>query len=286
MWNALAQSLSDTLNAPFDIKVKQHLRHSSADHFYRISDGNQQYFVKVAPLSALERFECEAQDLALLTRESLFMVPDCLLTGTSVEYCFNVLEWLDLDANESHNWSQMGEYLALMHSKHEQGMFGNEQENYIGITVQPNQWHKKWDVFFSEERIGWQLQLLAEKGFVLCDIDSFVDYVKQALHHHHIKPSLLHGDLWRGNAGFHNGVPCFFDPACYYGDREVDIAMTKLFGTFPSTFYDAYQHHYPLQYGFEQREAIYNLYHLLNHANIFAGQYLAQAKETIDNLLK
>ena len=290
MWNTLTQLLSDTLNSPFTLAHKQQLTNSSADHLFKISDGQQQFFVKVAPLASLERLECEAADLELLTKESMFMVPDCLLTGTTLEYSFNVLEWLDLaphtDQAKELGWRHMGEYLAQLHEKHEQGMFGNERDNFIGITAQPNCWHKKWDVFFSEDRIGWQLQLLAEKGFYFCDIDEFVSQIKDALHHHHIRPSLLHGDFWRGNVGFHGGVPCVYDPACYYGDREVDIAMSRFFGAFPDTFYDAYQSVYPLSEGYEQRERIYNLYHVLNHANIFAGHYLTQAKETIDKVIE
>ncbi len=286
MWNIVAQSLSNALNTPFEIKDKQQLSNSSADHLFKISDGVQNFFVKVSPIAALERLECEAHDLALLTKESLFMVPDCILTGTTLDYSFNVLEWLEFDDNAENDWAKMGEYLAFMHLKHEQGMFGNEQDNFIGLTAQPNQWHKKWDVFFSEDRIGWQLQLLHEKGFHLCDIDACVEFVKEALHHHHLKPSLLHGDLWRGNLGFHQGVPCVYDPACYYGDREADIAMTKLFGALPTRFYEAYEAHYPLQHGYEIRESIYNLYHVLNHANIFAGHYLTQAKESIDIMMR
>jgi len=285
MWNAVAQVISDTLATPFEITQKQQLSNSSADMLFRISDGQHTFFVKVAPLSALERLECEAQSLSLLTQESLFLVPDCLATDTTLEFAFNIIEWLDFSDPTPPNWAKMGEYLAMMHQKHEQAMFGNEQDNFIGVTAQPNRWHKKWDVFFSEERIGWQMQLLAEKGFHFCDIDTFVDCVKARLHSHNVQPSLLHGDLWRGNVGFVNSVPCLYDPACYYGDREADIAMTRLFGPFPDAFYTAYNAHYPLAHDHRSREGIYNLYHLLNHANIFAGHYLTQARDSIETII-
>ncbi len=159
-------------------------------------------------------------------------------------------------------------------------------DNFLGPTVQPNRWHKKWDVFFAEERIGWQLQLLQEKGIELVDQDMFIAFIKDTLHGHNVEPSLLHGDFWRRNMGFIQAVPSLYDPACYYGDRECDIAMSELFAPLPDAFYTAYNQQYPLQNDYEQRKLIYQLYPILNHANIFAGHYLTEAKQQIDLLLK
>ena len=284
MWNQVAHAISDALDCDFHIVKKQAIKQGLNDRLFRISDEQQSFFVKIAASNEFERLESEAHGLELLTTESLFMVPDCITSGISVEFAFSVLEWLEIDHNHAGGWQQAGKLLALMHQKHEQAMFGLEDDNFIGSTPQPNQWHKKWDVFFSEERIGWQLQLLAEKGHEFCNIDPFVDLVKQQLHSHHCLPSLVHGDLWAGNIGFCDGVPCTFDPAIYYGDREVDIAMTRLFNPFPESFYQAYQAQYPLQHGYQERFELYNLYHVLNHANIFAGHYLVQAKEHIHRL--
>jgi fructosamine-3-kinase len=109
--------------------------------------------------------------------------------------------------------------------------------------------------------------------------------VKEQLHSHIVEPSLVHGDFWRGNMGFIKNVPTLFNPACYYGDREVDIAMSELFAPLPDDFYNAYNAQYPLSENYKKRKAIYQLYPILNHANIFAGHYLTQAKQHIDELL-
>lgn len=281
MWNTIVEQLNQTLHFQFKIKQKRQLASSSANKLFYISDEQRHFFVKVAPLSAFERLEAQANDLSLLTTQSLFLVPVPLVVGKTLEFSYVVLEWLDMSEPENQDWQLMGQYLASLHKKHDQAMFGAEQDNYLCLTAQPNRWHKKWDVFFAEERIGWQLQLLAEKGFALCDIDQFVEQIKQHLHSHHVQPALLHGNFWRGNVGAVNNVPCLFDPACYYGDREVDIATSRLFAKLPDAFYIGYQQHYPLPKDAPQRERIYNLYHVLNHANVYSGNYLAQARELI-----
>ncbi|MGO2012988.1 fructosamine kinase family protein [Pseudoalteromonas sp.] len=286
MWNCVNEHISQAMHFEFKHTIKQQLQSANSDKLFQISDGTRQYFVKVGYSHDLERFECEAHNLTLLTQESLFMVPDCITTGVNIEYAFIVLEWLELDKQPHTDWHIMGSHLARLHLKHQQAMFGFDHDNFIGPTSQPNRWHKKWDVFFAEERIGWQLQLLDEKGINLVDKDEFVSVIKNKLHGHIVKPSLLHGDYWRGNMGFMQGVPSTFDPACYYGDRETDIAMSELFGPLPEAFYIAYNKHYPLPQGYQQRKIIYQLYHILNHANIFAGHYLTEAKQQINLLLK
>ncbi len=284
MWKTVCDQISEALHYPFQITHKQQIANSSADKLFAIGDGKHKYFVKVAPLAALERLECESADLKLLTSESLFLIPDCICTGSNLEFSFNVIEWLDLE--DSGDWSRMGRDLAQLHLKNEQGMFGHERDNYIGATLQPNRWHKKWDMFFAEERIGWQLQLLEEKGFHFIRMERFIDKVKTLLHSHTVEPALVHGDLWRGNMGFAGGLPCIFDPACYYGDRETDIAMTRLFGALPVEFYTAYEEVYPLPHDYESREPLYQLYHVLNHANTFAGHYLTEARDLIERIAR
>jgi len=286
MWNSVNEHISQAMHFEFRHTSKQQLQSPNSDKLFQISDGTHQYFVKVGQYLDLERFECEAQSLRLLTQESLFMVPDCIATGANIEYAFIILEWLALDNQPHTNWHIMGKHLASLHQKHQQAMFGFDQDNFIGPTPQPNRWHKKWNVFFAEERIGWQLQLLDEKGINLVNKDLFTALIRDLLHSHNVHPSLLHGDFWRGNMGFIQGVPSTFDPACYYGDRETDIAMSELFGPLPEAFYIAYNKHYPLPEGYQKRKEIYQLYHILNHANIFAGHYLIEAKEQIKRLLK
>ena len=285
MWKTINQQISQAIHYDFKHTHKRQLQNTSTDKLFHISDGKHNYLVKITQKNELDRFEAQAQGLKQLTQNSIFMVPDCITTGANIEYAFIVLEWLTLDDLPHTHWSTMGEHLAMLHQKHEQAMFGFDTDNYLSSTPQPNQWHKKWDVFFAEERIGWQLQLLAEKDIVLADPEQLINLVKEQLHNHHVLPSLLHGDFWRGNMGFVNNIPTLFDPACYYGDREVDIAMSELFAPLPDEFYNAYDHHYPLSQNYQHRKLIYQLYPILNHANIYAGHYLNQAKEHVEKLL-
>ena len=222
----------------------------------------------------------------MLANNSYFSVPSCITSGANIEFSFIVLSWLVLDKQPHNQWQKMGTQLAQMHQKHDQAMFGFDIDNHLATTVQPNRWHKKWDVFYAEERIGWQLQLLAEKGIQFADPEHIIHEVKAQLHSHVVSPSLLHGDFWRGNLGFLKEVPTVYNPACYYGDREVDIAMSELFAPLPDEFYVAYNKQYPLLPSYQKRKHIYQLYPILNHANIFAGHYLNEAKQHIDKLLQ
>lgn len=286
MWKTVNQQISQTIHYDFKHTHKRQLQSITTDKLFQLSDGKHTYLVKIAQKHELERFELEAQCLNQLTQNSVFMVPDCITTGVNIEYAFIVLEWLDLDPLPHTHWSTMGKQLAMLHQKHQQGMYGFDSDNFLISTPQPNQWHKKWDVFFAEERIGWQLQLLAEKDIKFADTEQLIDLVKEQLHNHAIEPSLLHGDFWRANLGFVNNIPALFNPACYYGDREVDIAMSELSAPLPEDFYNTYNQYYPLSQGYQQRKLIYQLYPILNNANIFAGHYLNQAKQHIEKLLQ
>jgi fructosamine-3-kinase len=286
MWVTLVNHLSETIHREFSLQEKTQLTSTNDTLLYKITDPHQSFFVKVCPKGNNDKFEQEQFGLNTLTSESLFYVADSIAVGESAGYSYHIIEWLDYSEAIDKNWFSFGETLARMHKKHEQKMFGFESDNFIGETHQPNRWHKHWDTFFSEQRIGFQLQLLAEKGIHLVNIDEFVSMVKTSLHHHHCKPSLLHGDLWQGNVGFCQSKPCVFDPACYYGDREIDIAMTELFAHFHQDFYDGYQSIYPLHENYHQRKRIYNLYHLLNHSNIYGNQYIDDARRSIAQILQ
>ncbi|MDC9563173.1 MULTISPECIES: fructosamine kinase family protein [unclassified Pseudoalteromonas] len=285
MWKTVNEHISQAIHYDFKHTYKRQLQSTNTDKLYQLTDGKHNYLVKIALKSELDRLESEAIGLKQLTQNSVFMVPDCIVTGANIEFSFIVLEWLVLDKQPHTHWHDMGKQLAMLHQKHDQAMFGFDVDNYLATTVQPNQWHKKWDLFYAEERIGWQLQLLAEKGIQLVEPELLINLVREQLHSHIVEPSLVHGDFWRGNMGFIKNVPTLFNPACYYGDREVDIAMSELFAPLPDDFYNAYNAQYPLSENYKKRKAIYQLYPILNHANIFAGHYLTQAKQHIDELL-
>ena len=175
---------------------------------------------------------------------------------------FILLEQLEL--RRSGDWAALGRVLAKLH-RQTGPRFGWRRDNYIGATPQINSWRDDWATFFDECRIQPQLELARKNGFSI----QFSSW--EVLKNHRPQPSLLHGDLWSGNAGFTAEGPVIFDPAVYYGDREADLAMTELFSGFPPAFYASYQQEFPLDAGYATRKHLYNLYHLLNHLNLFGG---------------
>jgi protein-ribulosamine 3-kinase len=180
------------------------------------------------------------------------------------------------------DWPAMGRMLAALHRNtsdremENAGRFGWKSDNWIGLSTQQNGWCDDWAEFWRERRLRPQLELARRNGFSL-EIPS-LDFL---LEEHSPQPSLLHGDLWSGNAGFAAAGPVIFDPAVYYGDREADLAMTELFGGFPGEFYASYNEAFPLPSGYDVRKNLYNLYHLLNHLNIFGGSYLERVKSAL-----
>ncbi|CAH9061633.1 hypothetical protein PSECIP111951_02529 [Pseudoalteromonas holothuriae] len=284
MWNAVNQHISDALHKPFVLTHKTQLASFANEKQFHISNGEQHYIVKVDLLSALERFEAQSKARDLLIRDSDFLVADTITIGTTLEFSFMVIEMLPRNHTQE-NWQECGILLAKMHTRSEQEMYGLEEDSFIQQLVQPNQWHRKWETFYAEERIAWQLQLLKEKGITLVDIDEFVITVKSLLAHN-TKPSLLHGNLSTSNIFFVDGKPCLDSPACYYGDREVDLAMSELFTPLPSSFYSAYRDVLELPSGYELRKSVYQLYPLLIHANLYTGNYLEQARNRINEILK
>ena len=211
--------------------------------------------------------EAEADGLQALG--AVVRVPRILDRGPD----FILLEQLDLKRNG--DWTALARMLATLH-RQTGPRFGWHRDNFIGATPQINTWCDDWAEFWHERRMRPQLELARRNGFQLPD--------PPRLQGHNPQPALLHGDLWSGNAGFIDEGPVIFDPAVYYGDREADLAMTELFGGFPAPFYGAYNEVFPLPDGYETRKHFYNLYHLLNHLNIFGAGYLAQVRRTLDLL--
>jgi len=211
--------------------------------------------------------EAEADGLRALG--AVVRVPRILDHGPD----FILLEQLDL--RRSGDWAALAQMLARLH-RTTGPRFGWHRDNRIGATPQINGWRDDWATFFHECRLRPQLELARRNGFAFEE--------PPRLENHRPEPSLLHGDLWSGNAGFIEEGPVIFDPAVYYGDREADLAMTELFGGFPARFYAAYNEAFPLPDGYETRKHLYNLYHLLNHLNIFGEGYLAQVQRTLDLL--
>lgn len=290
MWQAIADHISGELDINFNPEQKTQLPGGEINLAYHISGADQHFFVKINQREQLEQFETEALSLQALRQRRCIRVPNFICYGQTIDKAFMVLEYLPLTEPgvmpepADSAWQQLAQQLAQLHQQSDQAMYGFDWDNMIGRTPQPNKWQSNWSSFFSEQRIGWLLQLLNEQGFGFGNIDKLVEQVRQRLHHYQPVPSLLHGDLWRGNIGFLPETPVIFDPACYYGDRETDIAYSALFGRLPDAFYQAYEEYYPMEQGHEQRRDLYNLYHVLNHAYLFRGAYLVQAQELMKKL--
>jgi fructosamine-3-kinase len=249
-------------------------------------------FVKVAAVDQLPAFAAEAAGLQALAEAGALRVPVVLAVGAAGDHALLALEWLDLGTaadNDGAIQAQLGERLAMQH-RVTAPRYGWHRDNTIGATPQPNAWDDDWVRFFRERRLGFQLDLAAANGLDAHVVERGRDLGERCgafFSSHCPVPSLLHGDLWGGNWGVMSGVrePVTFDPAVYYGDRETDLAMTRLFGGFGPRFYAAYQAAWPLDQAAGTRRTLYNLYHVLNHFNLFGGGYGRQAQGMIDQLL-
>lgn len=286
MWRSIALQISETLDQDFHLTEHQKIIGGDINEVYRISDENHHFFIKINERERYDLFIQEAFSLTALARPGQLSLPKVITHGTTKENAFLVMDYLPHMDEGEQNWILLGQQLAAHHRHTHDNHYGWDNENYIGRTVQSNKWQRNWSRFFAEQRIGLQLQLLAEQGHSLGTIDNIVEDCAMMLQHHQPQPSMVHGDLWRGNVGFSNSTPYLFDPAAYFGDREVDIAMTELFSGFPAEFYDSYQATNPLPDDYQERKQLYNLYHVLNHANLFGGSYIGQAQAIIDNMMK
>jgi protein-ribulosamine 3-kinase len=244
----------------------------SSHSCYRATIHGEQRFLKVDDAGRADLFAAQADGLRAL-RAAGISAPAPLSHGIEAGQAYLLLEYLEL--RRRGDFAALGRMLATMH-RHGAERFGWQRDNYIGTSLQMNGWSDDWSDFWLARRLTPQLTLAARNGFPL-DIPAMAPLLAG----HRPQPSLLHGDLWSGNVGFTQAGPVVFDPAVYYGDREADLAMTELFGGFPEMFYAAYDDSFPLAQGYAIRKHLYNLYHLLNHLNLFGRSYLAQVGATL-----
>ena len=229
-------------------------------------------------------FEREAAGLKLLRNTTSLHVPEVVVLGTTEKHQYLVLEYIPSGQRAESYWQELGRGLAHLH-KVSSSTFGLDHDNFIGSLVQTNTPSHSWVEFFIEQRLEIQLSLMKKNGYVAPKIESQLHALYRKLPDilPVESPQLLHGDLWSGNVMVNeHGQPCIIDPAVYYGNKEVDLAMTRLFGGFPPEFYHAYQEVTPLNDGFQERCDIYNLYPLLVHVNLFGGSYLSQVRSVLD----
>ena len=245
-------------------------------------------FVKVCPIKSAGMLAAEAVGLRELASAKAVRIPEVLALGKLEDRAFLCLEWLELSEPSSIAQARLGEQLAALHA-HTSAEHGWPRANFIGLTRQQNEPSADWPTFYRSQRLEPQLDLAIGNGADARTIDSgrkLSESLQRFFGSYQPQPSLLHGDLWGGNWGAIGiAEPVIFDPAVYYGDRETDLAMTRLFGGFGSEFYAAYESTWPLDAGAASRVSLYNLYHVLNHFNLFGGGYLAQARSMIDRLL-
>jgi fructosamine-3-kinase len=233
----------------------------------------------------MSAFEAEALALGEIAATRTLRVPGVLAYGAADGAAFLLLEWIELaDAGD---WAAAGRQLAGLHGVL-QASHGWPRDNTVGASPQVNTPSADWAQFFRERRLRPQFRIARNNGHArLAALEETACGASDALLGRHAPaPSLLHGDLWRGNLAFdRSGAPVVFDPATYHGDAETDLAMTRLFGGFPEHFYRAYAEARPPTAGADGRLPLYQLYHVLNHANLFGGGYAAQAKSMMERLL-
>lgn len=287
-WRFIETVVEKHLGAPFKIESKRSVGGGCIHDAWIIAGADHRYFVKTNNANCFEMFCAEREGLHELAKAGAIRVPVPIACEIHGAQSFLIMECLTLGVGQRHSAARLGEQLAALH-RTVFPTFGWQHNNFIGATPQVNVANTSWVDFWCKSRLGYQLDLACNNGqsSVLRDVgDRLLARVPVFFADYNPQPSLLHGDLWSGNVGYdEHGEPVIFDPAVYYGDREADLAMTELFGGFPSQFYQAYQATYPLDAGYVARKELYNLYHVLNHANLFGGGYGQQAVKMMGRLL-
>lgn len=283
MWQAISRLLSEQLGEG-EIELRNELPGGEVHAAWHLRYAGRDFFVKCDERELLPGFTAEADQLELLSRSKTVTVPKVWAVGADRDYSFLVMDYLPPRPLDAHSAFILGQQIARLHQWSDQPQFGLDFDNALSTTPQPNTATSLVN-FFAEQRIGWQLELAAEKGIAFGNIDAIVEHIQQRLASHQPQPSLLHGDLWSGNCALGPDGPYIFDPACYWGDRECDLAMLPLHTEQPPQIYDGYQSVSPLPADFLERQPVYQLYTLLNRARLFGGQHLVIAQQSLDRLL-
>jgi fructosamine-3-kinase len=290
--HAIAESIAQASGLPFEATATESVAGGCIHEAWRIEGrsgkASRHFFAKTNQAGSAAMFAAEADGLEALRAAGKVRVPAVVARGENDDHAWLVLEWLELAPLAAASGARLGEALAAQH-RIGQERFGWARDNFIGASPQANGAGDDWLAFWREKRLMAQLRLAAAKRLpsrmidrgerLASDCEAFFAGYAPAR-------SLLHGDLWGGNASaLEDGTPVVFDPAVYVGDREADLAMTELFGGFPADFHSAYRTAWPLDDGYRVRRDLYNTYHVLNHANLFAGGYVRQAEQAIERLL-
>lgn len=286
-WPNIIEQLRTHTNKDFLIESAEMVMGGDINRSYSLStQDNEKVFIKCNEKNKLAMFKAEALGLEALAKTNTIRVPEVLFYGQNNAESFLVLEHLTL--SKKRNETILGKQLAALH-RHTQSKFGWHIDNTIGVTSQINTACNSWVEFWIRNRLRPQLNIAKRNncGIHLSKLgEQLIEKCPSLFSNHQPQASLLHGDLWGGNsAGLADGTPVIFDPAIYYGDREVDLAMMELFGGYDKNCYDAYNDAYPIEAGYGLRKLFYNLYHILNHFNLFGSGYHQQSVNIMEKLL-
>lgn len=288
IWDApdVETAIADTFGSARRIAARSRLGGGCINSATRVRlDDGTELLIKQNDRRFEGLFRGEARGLLSLQSDDGPRVPVPYACGIDGSTQFIVMEYIPHGSKEPGFYAEFGSRLAALHKSKCSPTYGYESDNHIGSTVQRNTPVDSWIEFFQVHRLGFQIDLAESRGLAPADLVRGVHALMEKLPEYLLEPdvaSLLHGDLWGGNhMADSDGMPVVFDPAVYYGNREADLAMTELFGRLDADFYDAYHKEFPLEPGYAERKDLYNLYHLLNHLNIFGGGYLASARRIV-----
>jgi protein-ribulosamine 3-kinase len=284
----IKDSLENFFSEHFSFRMEIHsaiaLSGGCINQVFRLTTNRGDFCLKYNRSNAYPgMFVAEARGLKILKDAGEIRIPEVLLSGSGDQYDYLLMEFVQSGKAKTRLMEEFGRSLARLH-KHSQEFFGEDIDNYMGSLPQSNRKHREWSSFFIEERLEKQVGIARSSGFLKGEVYQSFQRLYRQLDSifPKEKPALLHGDLWNGNwIVDENGTACLIDPAVYYGHREIDLAMTLLFGGFDSSFYTAYDEEFPLEKEWRMRSDIGNLYPLLIHLNLFGAGYLGQIESII-----
>ena len=282
--DSLIAFFNNSIQKEFIIHSTEPLAGGSINNVYRLNTNSGYYCIKFNHADAYPgMFEKERLGLQVLREANEIKIPEVIAVKNTGSWSYILLEYISSAAKIGGFMADFAHSLAALH-RHSSGSYGLGHDNYMGSLIQSNTQHEDWSSFFIEERLEPQLIKAKNSGYFSPDDSGRFQRLFSQFHSicPAEKPSLVHGDLWSGNYIVSaQGRACLIDPAVYFGHREVDIAMSTLFGGFDPEFYSTYNEAFPLEPGWRERLDIYNLYPLLVHLNLFGAGYHGSIQKII-----